>query len=159
MALFEWKDSYSVGSIPIDNQHKKLIGYINEFYNNLKFKSNDDLISGLIKEMKEYTLFHFSYEESYLEKFGYKDLPEHKEEHKAFIEKVSDFENRFNSKKVILSYEITKFLKDWLKHHILVEDMKYSHIFKNNNTKGLSKYDKRVKLASTIESKFSYTAN
>jgi hemerythrin len=132
MAIFEWKDNYSVGSVTIDNQHKKLIGFINEFYDNLNTKSNDELISSLIKEMKEYTVFHFRYEESYLEKLGYEELPEHKQEHIDFIKKVSDFESRFNSKKVILSYEITRFLKEWLKHHILVEDMKYSKLIKKN---------------------------
>ena len=133
MALFTWKDSYTVGNNAIDNQHKKLIGYINSFYDNIKIKSNSELISNLISEMKEYTVFHFNYEEKYLEKHGYTDLPEHKEKHIEFIDKVTDFETRLNSKKIILSYEITSFLKEWLKQHILEEDMEYYHFIKKNS--------------------------
>ena len=136
MALFEWKDNYSVGSKSIDNQHKKLIQFINEFYDNITIKSNTELISALIKEMKEYTVFHFNYEEVYLEKLGFPEMEEHKQEHIKFIKKVNDFEARFNSKKIILSYEITSFLKNWLKHHILIEDMKYSHCIKENKSNG-----------------------
>ncbi len=136
MALFEWKDNYSVGSKSIDNQHKKLIQFINEFYENITIKSNKELISALIKEMKEYTVFHFNYEEVYLEKLGFKEMEEHKLEHVKFIEKVNNFEARFNSKKIILSYEITSFLKNWLKHHILIEDMKYSHCIKEYKSNG-----------------------
>ena len=141
MALFTWKDSYTVGNTAIDNQHKKLIGYINSFYDNIKIKSNTELISGLISEMKEYTIFHFNYEEKYLEENGYIELPEHKIKHAQFIEKVSDFEARLLSKKIILSFEITSFLKDWLKHHILEEDMAYFHFIKKNPIAKKSKHE------------------
>ena len=130
MALFNWKESYSVGNTAIDNQHKKLIGYINDFYDSIKSKTNNELISKLIKDMKEYTVFHFKYEEKHLERLGYSELPEHKLKHADFINKVTDFETRLLSNKIILSFEITSFLKDWLKHHILEEDMAYSHLFK-----------------------------
>jgi len=42
---------------------------------------------------------------------------------------VKDFEEKFNNGTLILSFEITSFLKEWLKHHILVEDKKYTTFF------------------------------
>jgi hemerythrin len=32
MALFDWKETYSVGVKEIDNQHKMLVGTLNELF-------------------------------------------------------------------------------------------------------------------------------
>ncbi|MBK8806281.1 MAG: hemerythrin family protein [Bacteroidales bacterium] len=126
MALFEWSNDLSVKIDTIDCQHQKLIGMISEFYEMIKNKSANDLVSKLIKNMKEYTVIHFSHEEKYFEQYNYIHKDEHIKEHKLFVEKVKDLETRYNAGKVILSFEITNFLKTWLTNHIQVTDKKYS---------------------------------
>jgi hemerythrin len=126
MALINWDDSYSVKIESIDKQHMKLVGMINEFYENIRSKSNKEIISELIKNMKEYIKFHFKSEEDLLKINRYPDYHKHKIEHERFINKVTDFETRFNNGHLILSFEITNFLKDWLKKHIQGTDKKYS---------------------------------
>jgi hemerythrin-like metal-binding protein len=129
MAFINWNDNLSVKIQSIDEQHQKLIGLINDFYENLKTHSNDNIISMLINGMKNYTQLHFNTEESYMKKHNYPDYEAHKKEHDLFIAKVNSLEEKFNSGKIILSYEITGFLKDWLKNHIQVTDKKYSEFF------------------------------
>ncbi|NPA35236.1 MAG: bacteriohemerythrin [Chlorobi bacterium] len=126
MKLMKWDKSLSTGIDSIDKQHMKLIDMLNEFYESIRSKSTKEITANLIKNMREYALFHFSYEENLLRKHGYLALEHHKSEHKKFISKVEDFENRFNSGKIVLSIEITNFLKSWLKDHIQGTDMKYS---------------------------------
>ncbi len=126
MPLFSWKDSLSVKIESIDKEHKKLINMLNEFYDNIISKTNEENISELIAKMKEYTIFHFTNEESHLKKHKYPKYEEHKKEHEKFIEKVTDMENRFTKGELILSLEVTSFLKDWLQNHIMVSDQKYS---------------------------------
>lgn len=126
MALINWTDGLSVKVESIDNQHKKLIDMINEFYELIREKSNNDLIANLVKNMKDYTINHFSYEERLLEKHGYVETVNHKQEHAQFINKVEDLEKRLNNGQIIVSFEITSFLKKWLCEHIQVSDMKYS---------------------------------
>ena len=99
---------------------------INEFYENIRIKSGKEVIAVLIKNMKEYIKFHFSSEEKLLLMSGYTELEKHKEEHKLFVEKVLEFEDRFNRGTLLLSFEITNSLKDWLKKHIQGTDKKYS---------------------------------
>ncbi len=125
MALINWNDSYNLNIEEIDQQHQKLAAMINDFYDQITQKSNKDLISDLIHKMKEYTKIHFATEEKLLHESNYNDLLEHKIKHQAFIDKVSDLETRFNSGKMILSFEITNFLKDWLITHIQKEDKAY----------------------------------
>lgn len=126
MALLKWTDMLSVGIHAIDEQHKVLIDMINNFYNKINEKSNNELISELIGKMKDYTMVHFHEEEALFKKYNYTEFENHKKEHDHFIEKVKDLENRFKEGKIILSYEITAFLKDWLIKHIQGTDMKYS---------------------------------
>ncbi len=125
MALINWNDSYNLNIKEIDQQHQKLATMINDFYDQITQKSNKELISDLIHKMKEYTKIHFATEEKLLHESNYNDLLEHKIKHQAFIDKVSDLETRFDSGKMILSFEITNFLKDWLITHIQKEDKAY----------------------------------
>ena len=126
MVLIKWNEKLSVKINSIDDQHKILINMINEFYEMIGDKSNDELISALIKKMKEYTVVHFSYEEKLFKQYSYSDTEAHKKEHDEFVNKVVDLEKRFNDGQMILSFEITNFLKDWLIKHIQGTDMKYT---------------------------------
>ena len=129
MALFKWDESLSVKIQSIDKQHMKLIDMINDFYENINSRSNGENISKLIKGMREYTQIHFSSEEREMVKYSYPNYEEHKLEHIIFIEKVMAVEEKIKIGKLIVSFEITGFLKDWLKNHILHTDKQYSNFF------------------------------
>lgn len=129
MNFLNWTEELSVNIDSIDEQHKKLIELISDFYDNIQKRSNDENISRLIKGMKEYTIRHFVTEEKYMRQYDYPDYPTHKQEHEKFIAKVKEIEEKFNSGKLIISFEITTFLKDWIKKHILEIDKKYSDFF------------------------------
>ena len=125
MAIIKWNDSYNLNISIIDEQHKKLVDMINEFYAEIQNKSNSELIGDLIKKMKEYIQFHFKTEEEMLAKTDYNDLLEHKIKHREFVDKVANLEERYLSGKLVLSFEITNFLKDWLITHIQKTDKEY----------------------------------
>ncbi len=129
MAFITWNRDLSVKIDSIDDQHKKLIELINDFYENIKNRSNNESISKLLRGMNQYTVEHFDIEEELMKKYGYPDLTVHKKEHDKFVTKVTELEEKFNSGKVIVSFEITSFLKDWWKNHIQVVDQKYSDFF------------------------------
>lgn len=126
MAAINWTDDLSVRISSIDEQHKRLINLINDFYENIRLKTPKEKISDLIKEMKEYTVFHFSAEEKYFRQYNYPGYLKHKEEHDDFVRKVLDFEERYKSGKMLLSVEITNFIKEWVSHHICHTDKMYS---------------------------------
>jgi len=129
VAFITWNKDLSVKIDSIDDQHKKLIELINDFYENIKNRSNNESISKLLRGMNQYTVEHFDIEEELMKKYGYPDLTVHKKEHDKFVTKVTELEEKFNSGKVIVSFEITSFLKDWWKNHIQVVDQKYSDFF------------------------------
>ena len=103
MSLIEWNDSLSVNIESIDEQHKVLVDMINNFYTHIVDKSNKELMADLIAKMKDYTVYHFSFEEKLLEEHGYVESEKHKEEHQVFIDKVEDLDQIF-SKDDLLYY-------------------------------------------------------
>lgn len=135
MAFMEWTKELSVGIISIDKEHQQLIEMINDFYENIKIRSNNENISRLIHGMNQYTIEHFATEEKYMQQYNYPGYESHKKAHDIFIAKVEDIESRYNDGLVILSFEITGFLKEWWRNHILVTDKKYSDFFINNGVK------------------------
>jgi hemerythrin-like metal-binding protein len=64
-----------------------------------------------------------------MQQYAYPYYKNHKREHDLFIAKVAEVEEKLKSGQLILSLEMTMFLKDWLKKHIQGTDMKYSDFF------------------------------
>jgi hemerythrin len=135
MALIVWDDSLSVKINSIDDQHKVLVKMINDFYDNIINKSSVESINKLVVEMKKYTIVHFSNEEKIMQKTLYPNYSTHKIEHDKFVSKVIELEDKLKSGKLVVSLEITTFLKDWLKNHIQVTDKRYSDYFIKNGIK------------------------
>ncbi len=135
MALVTWNQSLSVDIKSMDEEHKKLIELINNFYDNIASRSNKENISSLISGMKDYVKEHFTHEERYMKQLNYWAYESHKKEHDSFISKINDVEERFNQGGLVLSLEMTSFLFDWLKNHIQVSDKKYSELFEKHGVK------------------------
>ena len=95
MAILKWDEKYSVNISLIDEQHKVLLKMINDFYDSIQSKSNNELIGELIRKMNDYVKFHFSTEEKMFQDYNYVEYYNHKKEHDEFIDKVTDLDRRF----------------------------------------------------------------
>ncbi len=126
MALFDWKESYSVNIKDVDNQHKILIRSLNELYEAMLTRKAKNVIDGILKSLSDYADFHFAFEENLMQKYKFPGFSQHKKEHEAFVTKVSEFIQKHKDGHLMLSMEVMNFLKDWLKNHIQGVDKKYS---------------------------------
>jgi len=135
MALINWNDRLSVDVAEIDQQHKRLITMINELNDAMKVGKGKDLLGPIVNNLVEYAVTHFKTEEKYFAQFGYPETDQHKKEHEAFVQKVSDFKSGFESRKISLTIEVMDFLSDWLKNHIMATDKKYSRFFNEHGLK------------------------
>jgi len=132
MALIDRDDSFSVNVAEIDRQHQKLIAMINEFHDAMKQGQGKDASGTIINNMFNYTATHFKTEEQYFDRFGYPEKANHKQEHAAFVQEVSDFKDGFAQGKLGLSLDMMNYLSDWLQNHIKRSDKKYSQFFNEN---------------------------
>ncbi|TAH63437.1 MAG: bacteriohemerythrin [Gottschalkiaceae bacterium] len=132
--IFNWKDRFSTGIEEIDKQHKRLFEIGGQIYNLATLKDGQDHydeIIALLGHLKEYTEYHFGYEEELMEKYNYNKLEEHKQQHEMFVKKLVEIDTQdidSKQKKVIL--DILDFIVNWISSHILGSDFQYKDIIK-----------------------------
>lgn len=126
MALLNWSDEFSVGIEIIDKQHMILVRAINLLAMAVERNGSNELLSEIFKTLVDYTNTHFSYEEELFEFYGYPQTDKHKAEHKALLNKVLEFKGQWEAGHADIGPDVLRFLVDWLRHHILGSDKKYS---------------------------------
>jgi len=132
MALIKWDDNLSVNVAEIDGQHRGLIAMINELHDAMKTGKGRDIMEKIVNSLVVYAALHFRTEEKYFVEFGYPDTENHKMEHAAFVDKVSNFKDELEDRKLSLTIDMMDFLGDWLQHHIMGTDKKYTGFFNEN---------------------------
>lgn len=135
VALINWSDNLSVNVEEIDRQHKELIAMINELNDAMKMGKGRDVAGKIVNNLAQYTATHFKTEEDLFAKLGYPDSESHKREHAAFVKKVSTFKEGLEKGKLSLTMDVMDFLSDWLKHHIMGTDKKYTKFFNEKGVK------------------------
>ncbi|HHB92162.1 MAG TPA: bacteriohemerythrin [Thioploca sp.] len=123
-----WDDELSVEIQEIDEQHKVLVNLINRLFNEALVKHNVAVANEILAELIQYTIIHFSVEESLFRIFDYPDYEKHKAQHELLKKQVVELKNRIEQGEEI-TIELISFLRSWLKKHILQEDKKYSKFF------------------------------
>ncbi len=121
-----WTNDLSVGSQVIDSEHKQLFDLIQKFYEGIKDNSPKERLEELILGLVNYTKTHFANEEKYMRSLNYPGIDAHIKLHENFVEQVNGYYDRLKSGKLILSLEVTNFLKDWLIKHIKGADQQYA---------------------------------
>jgi len=129
----EWHDSYSVGIDTIDDDHKKLLGMINQLQTAAHYKTDKTSIEEILNGLVDYTQYHFTREEGMMRESEYPDFDEHKKQHEEMISQVNKFvdEYRIDGTKTI--EEVAMYLKTWLINHINGSDQKYAPYLKEKH--------------------------
>lgn len=124
MAKFIWTDELNVGIDAIDNQHRKIVDYINLLDNSNPHSHSREEIGSLVNNLVDYTVSHFGFEESLQEDAGYPYLKAHQKVHGLFSKRVAAFQKQFDKGEDI-SASLSSFLIGWLLNHIQQEDADY----------------------------------
>ncbi len=119
-----WTDNLNTGIAVIDNQHKRIVEYINKLYSALASKADKAAVKEIVDELVDYTMTHFAFEEGMLDDFDYALLGEHKLLHTQFADQVRALQDSFESNEQA-STELNNLMVTWLFNHILHEDAKY----------------------------------
>lgn len=124
--MYEMKEEYKTGIEAIDEQHKKLFDIADRAYMLLKDEytiDKYDKIVTIIKELKDYTAYHFNFEEEYMESIGYKRMFTQKIEHAEFIKKLDEIDfDKIDKDQDKYILAILQYLNDWLVEHIYEKD-------------------------------------
>ena len=148
MPLMIWSQRYSLQVKEIDDQHKKLFAIANNLHEAVSQAQSRELIGEILDELVDYTNYHFSTEEAYMDRYHYPDpeAAEHRNEHRELVEKVIAIQRRFHSDEADVTLDLLIFLVEWLQHHIGVIDKKLGRFL---NSKGLRSSGMNAKDGST----------
>lgn len=127
--LIEWEDELSVGIEEIDEQHKVLVGLVNEMHDAIHERHGREASIRILQRLTEYTKIHFAVEESLMRIFDYPGYEEHKKQHEALIEEIVALWHKIENENAAISFQLLHFLKMWLTEHIMDSDKEYTPYF------------------------------
>ena len=128
--VIAWTSDLNTGIDVIDNQHKRIVDYINQLGDAIQ-QRNKLTVGRVLEELVDYTVSHFAFEENLQEEAGYELAKPHKGVHDMFIKRVAKYQERHSAEEDI-ARELHAMLSTWLIHHIKRDDMAYVSEVKAN---------------------------
>ncbi len=142
----QWSDDLKLGILEMDEQHRRLIDLLNEFYDAVEHGSGEEGMDRLLQGLEQYTIFHFCAEEHLLAEINYPDLENHRKIHQIMVDQVKSARARYQEGDRKAIRELSAMALGWLYSHILKTDRKYSNYCKDHN---IADVDSIAKTAST----------
>jgi hemerythrin-like metal-binding protein len=130
MPLIEWNTEFELGHEKIDEQHKRLVGLINDLNAAMAARLGQEKLEGILTKLADYTSFHFRTEEELFDQIHYPDAAGHRRAHKEFVDQINDFQMAFDAGQLMLSVKVVNFLKEWLVAHIQGIDRHFAECLK-----------------------------
>jgi hemerythrin len=135
MAFVNWSDELSTKVKTFDEQHKKLIGLVNDLYANMSQGKGREVMQKTLSGLVDYTKTHFASEEEMMTRHKYLGYLSHKAEHDRLTKQAADLLQKLQAGEPVMSVHVMRFLKDWLEQHIMKIDKQYGPFL---NAKGVA---------------------
>jgi hemerythrin len=126
MPLLQWKPEYSVCESALDSHHIRLFDILNSAYENVMNSFEMGCVLPAIEELSEYSKYHLVEEEQHMRERGFREIDAHIAEHEQFKHKIELLRTNYNGNNLEATQELIVLLGQWLLHHVLTEDRKYS---------------------------------
>lgn len=138
--MITWDEKYELGIEVIDNQHKELIAITSKLSdlltNAVQGQDIYDEMMTIIADLRDYTVYHFGYEEKIFDNIGYVNSEVHKAEHKKLIDEIENLDlSKLDEDQITAGKSILKFLITWVFKHISGSDFLYRDEFIANGIK------------------------
>lgn len=126
-----WEESLSVGIDTIDEHHRYLFDLINDLFEVVSNKRGVREVARLIKATDAYAKVHFRTEEKMMLHYDFKGIQLQEQQHRAFEAKIQELYDELHENPLLAQFNILSYLRDWLIHHIRVEDAQLSSLVRN----------------------------
>lgn len=116
MPELKWSRLFETGTKEIDDQHRRIVDYINRV-GALPSGLSTARLQETLDDVIDYTLYHFAFEECLLEDAGDSHLEAHKRVHARFAADLQTLRSRFAAGE-LEGGELREILMRWLFDHI-----------------------------------------
>lgn len=117
----EFDETLVTGNEMIDDQHKELIGRINQLLESCEDGQGKVKAVKMLDYLMEYTDFHFNAEEKLQEEINYPGIQEHKAKHEEFKQAVEELQEMLQEEEgptEAFVAQVQRNVVDWLFNHI-----------------------------------------
>jgi len=126
MSCFQWSKEMSVGVSALDSDHKCLIRIIDLLHDIRDHEDSQRMIETVLDTLLVYGRHHFAREERVMAACRFPGHAFHHSEHQGFAKHIKSLRNRFKGKgDPKMASELLDYLSNWLRHHILIQDMAF----------------------------------
>lgn len=129
--IFPWNEDFETGIAMVDEQHQVLVRLLNGVARNLALQSDSMSFGGIMRELREYTVYHFDAEEDLMRESFPGDVLEsgHVLAHRDFVRKIARLEEQYELRPLDEAVEeIIAILTRWLAFHILDTDRRMAKV-------------------------------
>jgi hemerythrin len=121
--MIEWKPEFSVNNDEMDEQHKVLVGMLDDIDRMIQSEDFNYInLVNIVEGLEKYIRVHFDYEEDLMFRLSYPYITEHTREHNVFRDKLQNTYVLDIEKPKEFYYEMSDYLLNWLSGHILKVD-------------------------------------
>jgi hemerythrin-like metal-binding protein len=122
MPIAIWTPNLETGNPTVDAQHKTLFAMVNDLHHGIIQGQGRETMGPILKKLAKYAVDHFGTEEGFMKQTGYPNRLRHKGKHDALTAQVVDLLKAWDAGEALPS-TLSKFLAEWVSHHIKEEDM------------------------------------
>jgi len=120
----QWNINFATGIKSIDEEHHEIVKMITKLQDSLDDGLVTHQLGMVLKDLVNYTKYHFSSEENFMSQIHFPGLEIHIKFHKELTENIIKILLNLKEGKTITSIDLIEFLKNWLTNHIINEDKK-----------------------------------
>lgn len=115
-----WTEDLRVGVDAIDKDHQVIISLLNRVAHE---DLDDDEVEDIVRELVDYTRYHFRREEAVMKVCGYPELENHRQVHRELTAKMTDLAEIWHQEHDPKHIQVLlKYLRDWWIAHIVNVD-------------------------------------
>ncbi|MDK9708870.1 MAG: bacteriohemerythrin [Desulforhopalus sp.] len=140
MAQIEWDSAWNIGHVEIDEQHQRWVELFNQleraFLGSADSQDLTQVQKDVFQRIRDYTRYHFACEEKVMQAAAWPGIPVHWRFHKEFDQVVYERYREFENGDLVLTSELLALIRNWLLHHIQVEDLKFGEYLRQEKNTG-----------------------
>lgn len=135
MAYFEWAEDLAIDHGPIDEDHKRLVGLVNDLHTATSEGIGKEVVGDILDKLIQYTQDHLHKEEADMFAAGFPNLERHKIGHQHFVDNLRKLQARYEVGSITVAAQLSSILRDWLSLHIRRSDKELLEFLRKKDSK------------------------
>ena len=134
-ALMCWDASLEIGNPTLDDEHRSLMGIINELFVAITKTKSATAVNHCFTAMVDYTKTHLNAEEEMMRQSAYPQYEQHLKQHQHLVQRLHDIYAKYQAGHGESGQDLLNFLANWWSNHISTLDKQFAQFLQGASPK------------------------